>query len=49
MRENRQEPDDGLAMMDSEVSVLLHCAGWRGLLESQVQVELSERFLIQTC
>ncbi|XP_070769448.1 uridine diphosphate glucose pyrophosphatase NUDT22 [Enoplosus armatus] len=31
-------------MMDSEVSVLLHCAAWRGLLEPQVQVELSERF-----
>ncbi|XP_036932677.1 uridine diphosphate glucose pyrophosphatase NUDT22 isoform X3 [Acanthopagrus latus] len=30
-------------MMDSEVSVLLHCAAWSGLLESQVQVELSER------
>uniref|UniRef100_A0A3Q3JQ61 Nudix hydrolase domain-containing protein n=1 Tax=Monopterus albus TaxID=43700 RepID=A0A3Q3JQ61_MONAL len=29
--------------MDPEVSVLLHCAAWRGLLESQVQVELSER------
>ncbi|KAM3836029.1 uridine diphosphate glucose pyrophosphatase NUDT22 [Diretmus argenteus] len=28
--------------MDPEVSVLLHCAGWRGLLEAQVQVELSE-------
>ncbi|XP_070692758.1 uridine diphosphate glucose pyrophosphatase NUDT22 [Pempheris klunzingeri] len=35
-------------MMDSEVSVLLHCAAWRGLLESQVQVELSERFNRQT-
>ncbi|KAM3613330.1 uncharacterized protein V6R79_024341 [Siganus canaliculatus] len=31
-------------MMDSEVSLLLHCAAWRGLLESQVQVEVSERF-----
>ncbi|TMS17857.1 Uridine diphosphate glucose pyrophosphatase [Larimichthys crocea] len=31
-------------MMDSEVSVLLHCAAWSGLLESQVQVELSESF-----
>ncbi|KAM7000816.1 uridine diphosphate glucose pyrophosphatase NUDT22 isoform 2-T2 [Tautogolabrus adspersus] len=30
--------------MDPEVSVLLHCAAWRGLLESQVQVELSDRF-----
>lgn len=30
-------------MMDSEVSVLLHCAAWKGLLESEVQVELSER------
>ncbi|XP_028445272.1 uridine diphosphate glucose pyrophosphatase NUDT22 [Perca flavescens] len=35
-------------MTDSEVSVLLHCAAWRGLLESQVQVELSERFNRQT-
>lgn len=34
--------------MDSEMSVLLHCAAWRGLLESQVQVELSERFNRQT-
>ncbi|XP_071362943.1 uridine diphosphate glucose pyrophosphatase NUDT22 [Trachinotus anak] len=34
--------------MDPEVSVLLHCADWRGLLESQVQVELSERFNRQT-
>lgn len=33
-------------MMDPDVSVLLHCAVWRGLLESQVQVELSERFEI---
>lgn len=30
--------------MDPEVSVLLTCAPWRGLLEAQVQVELSERF-----
>uniref|UniRef100_A0A668SNV4 Uncharacterized protein n=1 Tax=Oreochromis aureus TaxID=47969 RepID=A0A668SNV4_OREAU len=29
--------------MDPEVSVLLHCAHWQGLLRSQVQVELSER------
>lgn len=29
--------------MDPEVSVLLDCAAWRGLLESQVQVELSEK------
>ncbi|XP_068571073.1 uridine diphosphate glucose pyrophosphatase NUDT22 [Cebidichthys violaceus] len=35
-------------MTDSEVSVLLHCAAWRGLLQSQVQVELSERFNRQT-
>ncbi|XP_051277102.1 uridine diphosphate glucose pyrophosphatase NUDT22 [Dicentrarchus labrax] len=35
-------------MTDSEVSVLLHCAAWSGLLESQVQVELSERFNRQT-
>uniref|UniRef100_A0A3Q2ZM88 Nudix (nucleoside diphosphate linked moiety X)-type motif 22 n=1 Tax=Kryptolebias marmoratus TaxID=37003 RepID=A0A3Q2ZM88_KRYMA len=34
--------------MDPEVSVLLHCAHWRGLLEPQVQVELSERFNRQT-
>ncbi|XP_061581539.1 uridine diphosphate glucose pyrophosphatase NUDT22 [Cololabis saira] len=33
---------------DPEVSVLLHCGHWRGLLESQVQVELSERFNRQT-
>ncbi|XP_026186805.1 LOW QUALITY PROTEIN: uridine diphosphate glucose pyrophosphatase NUDT22 [Mastacembelus armatus] len=31
-------------MMDPEVSVLLHCQPGGGLLESQVQVELSERF-----
>ncbi|XP_053285243.1 uridine diphosphate glucose pyrophosphatase NUDT22 [Pleuronectes platessa] len=31
-------------MMDPDVSVLLHCADWSGLLESQVRVELSERF-----
>ncbi|XP_028271615.1 uridine diphosphate glucose pyrophosphatase-like [Parambassis ranga] len=30
--------------MDPEVSVLLHCAHWRGLQESRVQVELSDRF-----
>ncbi|KAM8910711.1 uridine diphosphate glucose pyrophosphatase NUDT22 isoform 2-T6 [Spinachia spinachia] len=35
-------------MTDSEVSVLLHCAAWSGLLESQVQAELSERFNRQT-
>ncbi|XP_042349465.1 uridine diphosphate glucose pyrophosphatase NUDT22 isoform X2 [Plectropomus leopardus] len=35
-------------MMDSDVSLLLHCAAWRGLLEAQVQVELSERFNRQT-
>ncbi|XP_068445085.1 uridine diphosphate glucose pyrophosphatase NUDT22 [Clinocottus analis] len=34
--------------MDPDVSVLLHCAAWRGLLQSQVQVELSERFNRQT-
>lgn len=34
--------------MDPEVSVLLHCAGWRGLLKSQVRVEVSERFNRQT-
>uniref|UniRef100_UPI003AAB95EF uridine diphosphate glucose pyrophosphatase NUDT22 n=1 Tax=Centroberyx gerrardi TaxID=166262 RepID=UPI003AAB95EF len=34
--------------MDPEVSVLLHCAAWRGLLQSRVQVELSERFDRQT-
>lgn len=34
--------------MDSEVSVLLHCAAWGGLLEAQVHVELSERFNRQT-
>nr|XP_019963203.1 PREDICTED: nucleoside diphosphate-linked moiety X motif 22 [Paralichthys olivaceus] len=31
-------------MMDPDVSVLLHCADWSGLLESQVRVELSERY-----
>uniref|UniRef100_A0A3P8XVM6 Nudix hydrolase domain-containing protein n=1 Tax=Esox lucius TaxID=8010 RepID=A0A3P8XVM6_ESOLU len=30
--------------MDSEVSVLLQCTAWGGLLEPQVQVELSARF-----
>ncbi|CAN9515078.1 unnamed protein product [Ophioblennius macclurei] len=30
--------------MDPEVSVLFNCAHWKGLLEAQVQVELSERF-----
>ncbi|XP_039459610.1 uridine diphosphate glucose pyrophosphatase NUDT22-like [Oreochromis aureus] len=35
-------------IMDPEVSVLLHCAHWQGLLRSQVQVELSERFNRQT-
>ncbi|XP_022615852.1 nucleoside diphosphate-linked moiety X motif 22 [Seriola dumerili] len=35
-------------MMDPEVSLLLHCADWRGLLESQVKVELCERFNRQT-
>ncbi|XP_058506360.1 uridine diphosphate glucose pyrophosphatase NUDT22 [Solea solea] len=35
-------------MTDPEVSVLLHCAAWRGLLESRVQVELSERYNRQT-
>ncbi|XP_037635987.1 uridine diphosphate glucose pyrophosphatase NUDT22 [Sebastes umbrosus] len=35
-------------MMDSEVSVLLHCAAWRGLLQPQVQVELSASFNRQT-
>lgn len=42
--DHRQGPPDGSLMMDPDVSVLLHCAVWRGLLESQVQVELSERF-----
>lgn len=41
--DHRQGPLDGSLMMDPDVSVLLHCAVWRGLLESQVQVELSER------
>ncbi|KAM7417502.1 hypothetical protein PAMA_017239 [Pampus argenteus] len=31
-------------MMDPEVSLLLDCAAWRGLWQSQVQVEISERF-----
>lgn len=30
--------------MDPEVSLLLHCADWKGLRQCQVQVELSERF-----
>ncbi|XP_048087105.1 uridine diphosphate glucose pyrophosphatase NUDT22 isoform X2 [Alosa alosa] len=30
--------------MDPDVSILLHCASWRGLREWQVQVELSSRF-----
>ncbi|XP_031443209.1 uridine diphosphate glucose pyrophosphatase NUDT22 isoform X2 [Clupea harengus] len=30
--------------MDPDVSVLLHCAPWRGLRERQIQVELSSRF-----
>lgn len=34
--------------MDPEVSVLFQCAQWRGLVESQVQVELSDRFNRQT-
>uniref|UniRef100_A0A3Q2DU68 Nudix (nucleoside diphosphate linked moiety X)-type motif 22 n=1 Tax=Cyprinodon variegatus TaxID=28743 RepID=A0A3Q2DU68_CYPVA len=34
--------------MDPEVSILLDCAQWRGLLEDQVQVELSDRFNRQT-
>ncbi|XP_041653676.1 uridine diphosphate glucose pyrophosphatase NUDT22 isoform X2 [Cheilinus undulatus] len=34
--------------MDSDVSLLLHCAAWRGLLKSQVHVELSDRYNRQT-
>ncbi|XP_012711498.2 uridine diphosphate glucose pyrophosphatase NUDT22 [Fundulus heteroclitus] len=34
--------------MDPEVSILLHCAQWRGLLEDRVHVELSDRFNRQT-
>ncbi|XP_076148435.1 uridine diphosphate glucose pyrophosphatase NUDT22 isoform X1 [Alosa pseudoharengus] len=30
--------------MDPDVSILLHCASWRGLREWQVEVELSSRF-----
>ncbi|KAM9795680.1 uridine diphosphate glucose pyrophosphatase NUDT22 [Neosynchiropus ocellatus] len=30
--------------MDSDVSLLLDCAAWHGLRQSQVQVEISERF-----
>ncbi|KAI1898677.1 hypothetical protein AGOR_G00074840 [Albula goreensis] len=30
--------------MDPEVSLLLHCAPWKGLREEQVQVELSEKY-----
>ncbi|XP_034037357.1 uridine diphosphate glucose pyrophosphatase NUDT22 [Thalassophryne amazonica] len=35
-------------LSDPEVSVLLHFAAWQGLLESQVRVELSERYNRQT-
>ncbi|XP_077387835.1 uridine diphosphate glucose pyrophosphatase NUDT22 isoform X2 [Festucalex cinctus] len=35
-------------MMDPEVSLLLHCATWRGLRQSHVQVEVSERYNRQT-
>ncbi|KAM9849922.1 uridine diphosphate glucose pyrophosphatase NUDT22 [Aulostomus maculatus] len=34
--------------MDPEVSLLLHCGAWRGLSQSQVQVELSESYNRQT-
>ncbi|XP_055018259.1 uridine diphosphate glucose pyrophosphatase NUDT22 isoform X2 [Boleophthalmus pectinirostris] len=34
--------------MDPEVSLLLHCADWKGLRKCQVQVELSERYNRQT-
>ncbi|XP_061691301.1 uridine diphosphate glucose pyrophosphatase NUDT22 [Syngnathoides biaculeatus] len=34
--------------MDPEISLLLHCAAWRGLRQPQVQVELSERYNRQT-
>uniref|UniRef100_A0A3B4AYB2 Uncharacterized protein n=1 Tax=Periophthalmus magnuspinnatus TaxID=409849 RepID=A0A3B4AYB2_9GOBI len=34
--------------MDPEVSLLLHCAHWKGLRKCQVQVELSERYNRQT-
>nr|XP_057916068.1 uridine diphosphate glucose pyrophosphatase NUDT22 [Doryrhamphus excisus] len=34
--------------MDPEVSLLLHCETWRGLRQSQVRVELSERYNRQT-
>ncbi|CAL8264227.1 unnamed protein product [Lota lota] len=34
--------------MDPDVSVLLDCAVWRGLVEAEVQVELSESFNRQT-
>ncbi|XP_029918596.1 uridine diphosphate glucose pyrophosphatase NUDT22 [Myripristis murdjan] len=43
-----QSSNDLQCEEDPEVSVLLHCAAWRGLLRSQVQVELSERFNRQT-
>ncbi|XP_057706779.1 uridine diphosphate glucose pyrophosphatase NUDT22 isoform X2 [Corythoichthys intestinalis] len=33
--------------MDPEVSLLLHCAAWRGLRQSQVDVELSEKYNCQ--
>uniref|UniRef100_A0A3Q2YTX5 Nudix (nucleoside diphosphate linked moiety X)-type motif 22 n=1 Tax=Hippocampus comes TaxID=109280 RepID=A0A3Q2YTX5_HIPCM len=35
-------------MTDPEVSLLLHCAAWRGLRQSHVRVELSERYNRQT-
>ncbi|XP_061643610.1 uridine diphosphate glucose pyrophosphatase NUDT22 isoform X1 [Phyllopteryx taeniolatus] len=44
----RRKVDKKSWMMDPEVSLLLHCAVWRGLRQSQVQVELSERYNRQT-
>lgn len=44
MAEEMEQPSNDLQCEeDPEVSVLLHCAAWQGLLRSQVQVELSER------
>ncbi|XP_072293688.1 uridine diphosphate glucose pyrophosphatase NUDT22 isoform X2 [Eucyclogobius newberryi] len=34
--------------MDPEVSLLLHCADWKGLTKFQIEVELSERYNRQT-
>ncbi|KAM9376393.1 uridine diphosphate glucose pyrophosphatase NUDT22 isoform 2-T2 [Pholidichthys leucotaenia] len=49
MESHTSGPDaETKTMTDPDVSVLFHCAPWGGLRESQVQVELSERFNKQT-